>query len=171
MEDKKREQLLEFLIAAKTPIKGQQLAEHLNVSRQAIVQYIAIIRASGVNVIATHTGYMIPKLPTQGEKIKTIYSIHEDRHIRDELEIIVDMGGRIIDVIVEHPVYGEIICPLNIKSRHEVNQFINELNKHQAKPLSILTDGHHRHTIEVPSESVYHMIIEKLKEKNYIEEI
>lgn len=169
MDDGKRQQLLELLQVAVEPIKGQALAEKLQVSRQAVVQYIAIIRASGVNVIATHSGYMIPKLPTQGGQIKTIYSVHEDQHIREELEIIVDMGGKIIDVIVEHPVYGEIICPLNINSRYEIKKFIEELERHKAKPLSILTGGNHRHTIEVPSNEVYEMIVKKLKDKKYIE--
>jgi len=169
MEDKKRQQLLDLLLNASEPIKGQSLAEHLEVSRQAVVQYIAIIRASGVNVIATHTGYMIPKLPENAEHIKTIYSTHEDEHIREELEIIVDMGGKIIDVIVEHPVYGEIICPINIKSRYEIDNFLDDLEKHNAKPLSVLTGGHHRHTIEVPSEKVYQLIVDKLREKNYID--
>jgi len=169
MEDKKRQQLLDLLLNASEPIKGQSLAEHLEVSRQAVVQYIAIIRASGVNVIATHTGYMIPKLPENAEHIKTIYSTHEDEHIREELEIIVDMGGKIIDVIVEHPVYGEIICPINIKSRYEIDNFLDDLEKHNAKLLSVLTGGHHRHTIEVPSEKVYQLIVDKLREKNYID--
>lgn len=169
MDDNKRDELLELLLASKDPIKGQELAEHFSVSRQAIVQYIAIIRASGVNVIATHTGYMIPKLPENAEHIKTIYSSHKDQHIRNELELIIDMGGRVIDVIVEHPVYGEIICPLNIKSRYEIEKFVLELEKYNAKPLSILTEGKHRHTIEVPSEAVYQLIIEKLKDKDYID--
>lgn len=169
MEDTNRQQLLDMLLSVKDPIKGQVLAERLNVSRQAVVQYIAIIRASGVNVIATHTGYMIPKLPEKAENIKTIYSIHSDEHIKDELEIIVDMGGKIIDVIVEHPVYGEIICPLNIKSRYEIDNFLAELDKYNAKPLSVLTEGKHRHTIEVPNDEVYQLIINKLKEKKFIE--
>jgi len=166
MDDNKRSQLLERLKNESKPIKGQILAEELEVSRQAIVQYIAIIRASGINVIATHTGYMIPKLPDQADCIKTLYSTHSGDNIQDELEIIVDMGGKIIDVIVEHPVYGEIICPLNLGSRYEINRFMNDLKEHEAKPLSILTGGEHRHTIEVPNEEVYLLIIEKLKEKN-----
>ena len=169
MEDNKRQELLELLSTSNNPIKGQVLAEYFNVSRQAVVQYIAIIRASGVNVIATHTGYMIPKLPENAEYIKTIYSTHSDQHIQEELEIIIDMGGKVIDVIVEHPVYGEIICPLNIKSRYEIEKFLLELEKYNAKPLSILTEGNHRHTIEVPSEGVYQLIIMKLKTKGYIE--
>lgn len=167
MDDSKRVQLLKRLQDAAEPIKGQVLAEELSVSRQAVVQYIAIIRASGVNVIATHTGYMIPKLPESADFIKTIYSTHDANDIQEELEIIVDMGGKIIDVIVEHPVYGEIICPLNISSRYEINSFMKNLKAHQAKPLSILTGGEHRHTIEVPSEEVYQLIIQKLKEQNY----
>lgn len=168
MDDNKRKELLKLLLTSESPVKGQKLAEYFNVSRQAIVQYIAIIRASGVNVLATHTGYMIPKLPINAENIKTIYSTHQDQQIQDELEIIVDMGGKVIDVIVEHLVYGEIICPLNIKSRYEIEKFISELEKHNAKPLSILTEGNHRHTIEVPSEAVYQLILEKLKAKGYI---
>lgn len=169
MEDNKREQLLDILKSSKSPIKGQELAEALDVSRQAIVQYIAIIRASGINVIATRLGYMIPQLPEHEDSIRTIYSTHENKDIQEELEIIVDMGGKIIDVIVEHPVYGEIICPLDIKSRFDINNFLAQLEEYHAKPLSILTGGAHRHTIEVPNEEVYELILKKLREKNYID--
>ncbi|MBN2899368.1 MAG: transcription repressor NadR [Clostridia bacterium] len=169
MEDNKKEQVLELLRNATAPIKGHELAESLEVSRQAIVQYIAIIRASGINVIATRLGYMIPKLPEHEDSIKTIYSTHRNEAIQEELEIIVDMGGTVLDVIVEHPVYGEIICPLNIKSRYDISNFVAQLEKYSAKPLSILTGGEHRHTIEVPNEEVYALIIKKLKEKSFIE--
>jgi len=169
MEENKREQVLELLKASKSPIKGQELAEALDVSRQAIVQYIAIIRASGINVIATRLGYMIPKLPEYEESIKTIYSTHNNEDIQEELEIIVDMGGKVLDVIVEHPVYGEIICPLDIKSRYDINIFLSQLEMYHAKPLSILTGGAHRHTIEVPNEEVYQLILKKLRQKSYID--
>ena len=47
----RRELLLSILNKSAKPIKGDELANTLNVSRQVIVQDIALIRATGVDII------------------------------------------------------------------------------------------------------------------------
>lgn len=165
----RRNAIMEKLRSTSDPITGSELAEQFNVSRQVIVQDIAIIRASGTNVIATSNGYMIQKQSDASKLIKTFVSKHNgfDR-MEEELRIIVEYGGKIIDVIVEHPVYGEIVGTLHLSTLEDVQAFITRVHETQAKPLSILTEGDHIHTIEVPSEKVYQLIIAELKEKGFI---
>lgn len=79
-----------------------------------------------------------------------------------------DYGGKILDVIVEHPVYGEIKSPLQIASRYDLEEFLKNLEETDAEPLSALTEGVHIHTIEVESEEVLKKIKEKLLERNYL---
>ena len=49
----RREYIKNLLMKNNTTYKGQFLAEELGVTRQVIVKDIAIIRAEGVNIIAT----------------------------------------------------------------------------------------------------------------------
>lgn len=88
--------------------------------------------------------------------------------MEDELITIVDLGGKIIDVIVEHPLYGEIACKLEISSRLHIDEFMNNIKKTKAEPLSSLTEGVHIHTIEVENEEVFQIIREALRKKNYL---
>jgi transcriptional regulator of NAD metabolism len=85
----------------------------------------------------------------------------------EELLIIVEYGGKIIDVIVEHPIYGEIVGNLHLATRAEVDGFLERVKTLDAMPLSILTQGDHIHTIEVPSEKIYNLIMRELVEKGY----
>jgi transcriptional regulator of NAD metabolism len=166
--DYTRKKILEILKNNEDPVKGTDLASMIGISRQAIVQHIAILRASGVNVIATHNGYIIPNIEKRENRIKSIECTHSKEEIREELEIIIDLGGKIIDVTIEHPVYGEIVCSLLINSRYELEKFLESLTNKNGKPLLFLTDGIHRHTIEVPNEEVYEIMIKKLTERGFL---
>lgn len=168
MTEKRRNKILEILLNSELPITGTELAKKFEVSRQVIVQDIAVIRASGHNVIAASNGYFVPKL-NMNKLIYSFFSTHQSiSEIEDELIIIVENGGKIINVQVEHPVYGEIVCPLIINSKRELNLFLKRVKESSAKPLSTLTDGEHMHSIEVPDEKTYEIIIEKLKCKGYV---
>lgn len=169
MSEERRRMLVEKLNTSSEPITGSDLAVMLGVSRQVIVQDIAIIRASGVPVIATSSGYMIQREASRDRLIKTFVSKHVgfDR-MEEELTIIVEYGGKIIDVIVEHPVYGEIEGRLHIATKEDVARFVKKVKETGAKPLSSLTEGDHIHTIEVPSEKVYNLIVKELMEKGFI---
>lgn len=166
--NKRRENILKLLIDSKLPIKGADIAEKFEVSRQVIVQDIAILRATGKKIMATPNGYIIINNKNNNLE-KTIVSTHQNNeNIKEELNIIVDLGGKILDVIVEHPVYGEIKGQLMISSRKDVEDFINKMKENNAPTLSTLTEGIHIHTIEVPSEKVFSEIKNKLKEKNFL---
>ena len=50
----RREEILQRITNSKTPVSGAALAKSCEVSRQVIVQDIALIRAAGYDVIATN---------------------------------------------------------------------------------------------------------------------
>lgn len=169
MESEERKiEIINMLRKSEKPIKGMEVAERLGVSRQVIVQDIAILRAGGEDIIATPQGYLMQK-NGEGKLIKTIVCKHSGYdEIEDELNTIVDMGGKVIDVIVEHPLYGEIKSPLMISSRLDVADFKKNLIETQAEPLSSLTDGVHIHSIEIEDERAYEKIKDALKDKKYL---
>ncbi|MBP2027496.1 transcriptional regulator of NAD metabolism [Acetoanaerobium pronyense] len=149
-------------------ISGSELAKEFDVSRQVIVQDIAILRAKGINIIATPQGYMISE-ENQNSYRKVIASKHGKlKELEEELNIIIDNGGKVLDVIVEHEVYGDIKVILNLSSRKEVKNLVKNLKKSTSKPLSQITDGIHFHTIEADSEEDMNDIIRNLKEKGYL---
>jgi transcriptional regulator of NAD metabolism len=165
----RRQEIINILNKSKDPVKGTELAEKLQVSRQVIVQDIAILRAKGENIFATPQGYLMPEIYEKDRLIKTIVCNHQNNYeLEDELRTIVNLGGKIIDVIVEHPLYGEIKSQLQIGSRHDLMLFMDNLKTTKAEPLSSLTDGVHLHTIEVNSEEVFHKIREALSKKKYL---
>ena len=165
----RREGILKLLKEKNGPVKGTDIAKMYDVSRQVIVQDIAILRARGEEIIATPQGYMIMEDYSTNKLVKTIVCKHtEYDEIDDELKAVVDMGGKVLDVIVEHPVYGEIKSPLMISSRMEVQDFMEKLMSQKAEPLSSLTEGVHIHTIEVPNEEAYDRIKKSLIKKGYL---
>ncbi|MBU5428324.1 transcription repressor NadR [Tissierella pigra] len=165
----RRQEIINILNKSKDPVKGTELAEKLQVSRQVIVQDIAILRAKGENIFATPQGYLMPRIYEKDRLIKTIVCNHKNNEeLEDELRTIVDLGGKVIDVIVEHPLYGEIKSQLQIGSRHDLMLFMDNLKTTKAEPLSSLTDGVHLHTIEVNSEEIFHKIKEALSKKKYL---
>lgn len=166
--NKRRNNIIDILNKDKEAIKGADIAKKFNVSRQVIVQDIAILRAKGSDIIATPNGYIILNNESLGIR-RTIVSQHQyNKDIEEELNIIVDLGGKILDVIVEHPIYGEIKGQLMISSRMDVSEFIKKVKENNAEPLSTLTDGVHIHTIEVPSEEIFEKIEYQLKIKKYL---
>ena len=165
----RREEILEILREIEKPIKGIDLSKRFGVSRQVIVQDIAILRASGENILATIQGYSIPKTHVINKIQKSIVCIHEGYdEIEDELKTIIDLGGSVIDVLVDHPIYGEIRSQLQIYSRYDIEEFIEGLKAKKAEPLSLLTGGIHIHTIEADDEETIKRIKDALLSKNYL---
>ncbi len=165
----RRKAILEILNSLEKPVKGTEIAEKFGVSRQVIVQDVAVLRAKGEDILATPRGYLIPKAYESNKIIRTIVCKHDnDKEIEEELDIILSYGGKIIDVSVEHPLYGEIKSQLQISSRYDLNEFMVNLKKYKAEALSSLTDGIHIHKIEVDNEEMLIKIKEKLLEKKYL---
>lgn len=148
------------------PIKGMEIANKYGVSRQVIVQDIAILKAEGTEIIATPNGYMILKKDSS-KLIKSIPVKHYRDRMGEELYIMVDNNAKVLDVMVEHPVYGEIKGNLNLNSRDDVDKFIEKIEE-DSEPLSSLTDGVHIHSLEFSDDSDYEKVLEKLKEAGFL---
>lgn len=163
----RRASILKTLVSNEEPQKGSILANELGVTRQIIVKDIAILRAEGQNIIATPEGYIIPRY--QRPRIKKVIAVcHNSEKIEEELEIIVKYGGVIEDVIVEHPLYGEIRGMLMIKTMHDIVNFMSKFKNGKAEPLLRLTGGVHIHTIEAESEEIMNSIMNELKKRDFI---
>ncbi|MCK8827188.1 transcription repressor NadR [Natroniella acetigena] len=164
---KRREEVLNKLSQESDPITGSDLAEFFGVSRQVIVQDIALLRAKGHKIVATSQGYIMSQPTTQMAQ-KTIACKHQESEIKAELEIIIKYGGRIKDVIVEHPIYGELKGLLMIQSKAELEEFLKKCREESSKPLSFLTEGIHLHTIEALNQEVLNLIENKLQEAGFL---
>ncbi len=163
----RRDLLLTKLKTAQRPLTGTALARELGVSRQIIVGDIAIIRAAGAEVYATPQGYLIPPERLTG-CLSTVACRHTRVDLEKELTIIIDNGGKVRDVIVEHPLYGEISANLMLSSRREIQDFIKKLTASGAEPLAIVTGGVHLHTIEANDEAVLTKIEEELRAEGFL---
>ena len=164
----RREYIKNLLIKNNITYKGHILAEELGVTRQVIVKDIAIIRAEGVNVIATSEGYLIMPNEESNYVRRVIAVAHSRDDIYNELECIVKFGGVVEDVTIEHSLYGEIRSMLMIKTFMDIKKFINKFKEFNAQPLSSLTNGIHLHTIRADNEEILVCIIKELKDKNYL---
>ena len=165
---KRREEILEHLLIMKNPVKGNEFSDIFNVSRQVIVQDIAVLRAEGNSIIATPQGYMISNIDIIGYVEQIVCKHHTKEEIIEELNIIVDNGGEILDVSVEHPIYGEFTGNLMIKSRLDVKNFIHQMEESKAEPMSSLNEGIHLHRIKTSSKDILEEIKMQLKSKGYL---
>jgi transcriptional regulator of NAD metabolism len=168
MADTRRQRIIEMLKKRGEPITGSELSKYFQVSRQVIVQDIALIRAQGYQILATPSGYIIPAKKENTLDLKSILCKHGGYdEMEQELTIMVDMGMKVIDVIVHHPLYGKIQRSLNIGSRMDVEDFMKNVRKDKAEPLSALTGGEHIHTLESPNDRAFQRMMEVLKEKGF----
>lgn len=108
------------VMLGRTPLSATKLADELGVSRQVIVQDIALLRAEGSQIIATNRGYIVAGKPRAERVFK---ACHTDEQTREELYLIVDAGGCVEDVYVWHKVYGKICAQMNIDSRRKADEF------------------------------------------------
>lgn len=163
----RREKLIEILKQTETPISGTELAKVLGVSRQVIVQDIALLRAVNKNILSTTKGYLL--YYQEKQKVNRCFPVrHTTEQIEDELCTIVDNGGKVLDVIVSHEIYGEISTNLIMQNRQDVYDFVEKVRRQNTVPLKELTDGIHLHTVEADSEDCLDKIEAALKAKGYL---
>ena len=165
--DARRQELLRLISKSQKPISGTELAQTLHVSRQVIVQDVALLRASKYPIFATNRGYVLLQDDTH-HVTRVIRVNHNSHQIEEELNVIVDCGARVLDVTVEHEIYGIIRADLKVASRQEVKLFLKDLYENQTKPLTDLTNGIHSHTIEAKSEEILDLVEKTLKEKGFL---
>ena len=166
--EKRREEILSFIGNAENPIPASVLAERFAVSRQVIVQYIAIIRANGYDVTATNRGYVLNSKIQATRVFKCRHSFEE---IVDEGALIIEAGGKVEDVFVNHRVYGRISSRLDLINRTHVEELYRSLVSGASKPLMSVTDGYHYHTVSAEDEATLDGIERALRERGFLIEI
>lgn len=151
----------------KTPVSGQKLAAAYGVSRQVIVQDIALIRAAGYDIISTNRGYML----NGSLAVSRVFKVHHtDARLEEELCSIVDLGGCVKNVIVRHKVYGRMEADLNINSRKKVFDFMEDIRSGKSSPLKNITSDYHYHEVTADNEETLDMIEQVLREKEILVE-
>ena len=88
--------------------------------------------------------------------------------MENELQIIVDQGCTVEDVIVEHPIYGQLTGVLRLSSRYDVQVFLRRCSQSDAHPLSDLTGGIHLHTVLCPDEAAFERVKAALGAAGYL---
>ena len=162
--EERRKAILETLRTSSAPCNASVLAETYGVSRQVVVTDIALLRASGISINATPRGYVIAR--EDAGIVRRIACRHNSLDTANELYLIVDHGCTVLDVVVEHPVYGELVGSLQLKSRYDVGQFMAKYS--QSQPLSALTGGVHLHTISCPDEDTFERVCKALTESGFL---
>ena len=147
--EERRRTLLQLIEESTEPITGSELARHVSVSRQVVVQDLSLLKAKGHQIVATARGYVyLRQETTPAFYTRKVVCRHSADEIEAEMNAIVDEGVTLKDVIIDHPVYGSITGQLMVKSRRDVKAFLERVRAHSASPLSHLTGGLHIHTLE-----------------------
>ncbi len=162
MDAQQRRQMIASRLAESSqPLSAGSLAQELSVSRQIIVGDVALLRAGGLDIIATPRGYLLPR--GAAGVTCTLACRHTALQMEEELNAIVDQGCTVLDVVVEHPIYGQLTGPLHLSSRYDVAQFLTRCAQSAAAPLSQLTEGVHLHTVRCPDRQAADRVREALE--------
>ena len=154
------------LAEARRPVSAGALAREFSVSRQIIVGDVALLRAGGLDIAATPRGYMLQRPPAG--LVRRVAVRHSGAEMEEELNAMVDQGCTVLDVIVEHPIYGQLTGPLQLSSRYDVGQFIARCSQSDALPLSNLTEGIHLHTLSCPDQDTYDRVCRALARLGFL---
>lgn len=161
----RRTEIVNILKEACAPVAARDLAARFGVSRQVIVQDMAVIRASSPGIISTTRGYVIQQDSGCSREFKVR---HPQEQVADELNLIIDCGGRIKNVSISHRVYGRLTADMDIRSRQDVQEFIGALNGSQSNVLSTATSGYHYHLVETDSTERLDLIEHRLLEAGFL---
>lgn len=162
----RRREILKCIGDSEKPVSGAALAKKFQVSRQVIVQDIALLRAADAEILSTHRGYVL----AEEKKVERVFCVcHSSKEIEAELNAVVDCGGTVVDVFVKHEIYGELRAPLLIRSRRDVRRFMEEIKKGGSRPLTELTSGHHCHTVQAGNKEILDEIEETLEKMGICE--
>lgn len=163
----RRQEILKNIKESDRPVSGSKLAKDYDVSRQVIVQDIALLRASGYDIISTNRGYVLEG-QTCAERVFKVR--HTDEQLETELCTIVDLGGQVKNVMVNHKVYGHIEAELGITSRRKVKEFLADIESGKSTPLKNITSDYHYHTVTADSEETLDLIEEELRKLGFLVE-
>lgn len=159
----RRKEIMRLLEDAEGYITAQKMADKFGVTRQVIVSDIGVLRAGGNKIVAAKSGYCIDRMD-DGMITDSIVCRHSAEDTLKEFYIVLECGGIICNVIIEHPIYGQIGADLNIRSRSDADAFVLKAKASKASQLSELTDGLHIHTVKVPTQEAYEEMRRRLSE-------
>ena len=160
--EERRQAIQDILQHSPQPVSAGTLAARFSVSRQIIVGDIALLRAAGADISATPRGYVIQKSPSG--RLRQVACRHSGADMEAELNAMVDQGCTVLDVIVDHPIYGQLTGPLQLSSRYDVTQFIARCAQADAQPRSNLPEGIPRRALSCPSEDAFRRVQSALRE-------
>ena len=161
----RRNEILNFLQNADEPVAARKLASQFGVSRQVIVQDMAVIRAATPGILSTTRGYVIQQ---DSSCVREFKVRHESNQTAEEMNLIVDCGGRICNISISHRVYGRVSAEMDIRSRQDVNEFIQAINSSRSTVLSSATSGYHYHLVEAASQERLDLIGEQLEKAGFL---
>ncbi len=167
--NERRECIRKDLMKSLKAMKGAELAEKYGVSRQVIVQDIALLRAVGEQIVSTADGYIY--FSFHMNMPKRVFAVkHDHSEIEKELTTILDLGGSLLNVFIHHPIYGDLVADMNIDNKVQMEKYIIQCQAEDFKPLMFLTDNVHYHTIEANSEKELDLIEAALSDLGYLYE-
>ena len=164
----RRKQIVTLLKQSKDPLSGTALGKATGVSRQVVVQDMALLRTEGYDIVATPRGYI---LNTPKYAVRVFKTHHASEQTEAELTAIVDLGGCVVDVMVNHRAYGKMSANLNIRNRRDVAQFMNQMKTGKSVPLMNITSGYHFHTVTADREEILDEIEAALRDMDMLAEI
>ena len=163
--EERRGKIIQALKNSDKAVSATTLAKEFDVSRQVIVQDVALLRANGKNIFSTNRGYLIQ----EDEETTRVFKVqHEDDEVEKELTTIVDLGGTVEDVFVYHKVYGVLRAEMNIKSRMDISNYMEEIRSGKSSLLKNVTSGDHYHTVRAERVEILDMIQEELQKKGLL---
>ena len=162
----RREKILATLSAAEAPLSGSALGRACEVSRQVVVQDIALLRTQGWPIQSTNRGYVLEREATRPSRL--IKCHHTVEQTPEELNTIVDLGGHVRDVLVNHRVYGRLSCELGIASRRDVANYMTQIRSGKSSPLMLITSGYHFHHVTADCEEALDEVVRALGERGFL---
>ena len=164
----RRKEIIKRLTGASAPISASALATQLGVSRQVIVQDVALLRATGTEIVSLARGYRLPDRLVY-QRVFKVY--HSDEDVERELNLVVDLGGSVKDVFVYHRAYDIIRAPMGLHSRADVQRFLTDISSGKSSLLKNITCGYHYHTIEASDTATLDRIAGELKAGGFLADL
>lgn len=164
----RRRKILELIGNSEVPLSGSALGRLTGVSRQVVVQDIALLRTEGQAILATPRGYLLDR---PAEVTRLFKVCHTNEQTEEELNLIVDLGGCVEDVVVNHRTYGRLSAPICIRCRRDVQTFMEQIRTGKSSLLLNITSGYHFHHVSADREEILDEIGAALKEKGFLAEL
>lgn len=161
----RRRKILELIGDSKVPLSGSALGKLTGVSRQVVVQDIALLRTEGQAILSTPRGYLLDR-PSEVTRLFKV--CHTNEQTEEELNLIVDLGGCVEDVVVNHRTYGRLSAPISIRCRRDVQTFMEQIRTGKSSLLMNITSGYHFHHVSADREETLDEIEQALREKGFL---